>query len=81
MRIEVWQGKPGKRPAWHWHLRAKNGKIVTDADAFPTKANALRAAKSVVRAIIVRLYPKFSTAKTVHFESSQSGDKLIVKWS
>lgn len=59
MRIEVWHGKVGKRQAWFWHLRAKNGKIVTDAESFPSRSHALRAAKALVRSIVKPVSAEF----------------------
>lgn len=77
MRIEVWQSPPRVGDQrWHWHLRANNGRIVTDAESFPTKWHALRAAKTMVRSIVARLDAHLK----ITFESKQSGDKLIVKW-
>lgn len=55
MKIEVWQNTnvTGKKSqTWHWHFKARNGRIIADAEAFPSKANAIRAAKGVVRSLI-----------------------------
>ena len=46
--IEVWKG----RAHWHWHFKSGNGRIVADAENFPSKGNAIRAAKRVVTAVL-----------------------------
>lgn len=54
MHIEVFEGKkigPKSPPRWYWHFASK-GRITADSEAFPTKAHAVRAAKSVVRAVV-----------------------------
>lgn len=54
MRIEVWEGAPSDgRRGWYWHFKARNGKITADSECFPSKSNAMRAAKSVVREVII----------------------------
>lgn len=55
MHIEVWQSPPriGDQ-RWHWHFKSK-GRTVGDAESFPTKANAIRAAKAVVCAVVKRV--------------------------
>lgn len=40
---------------WYWHFRAKNGRITADAEAYASKANAIRAAKAVVKAVVKEL--------------------------
>lgn len=52
MHIEVFQNE--QKTQWHWHFRNK-GRITADAESFPSKANALRAAKAVVKAIQAQL--------------------------
>lgn len=51
MHIEVWKGS-GKQP-WRWD-KVNRGKIVSDAEGFPSKGNAMRAAKAEVRGTIGR---------------------------
>lgn len=48
MHIEVFLGAGGM---WHWHFKNK-GRVTADAEAFPSKANATRAAKSVVAGVL-----------------------------
>ena len=48
MHIEIFQTEPvEKSDPWYWHKNNK-GKITCDSEAFPTKANAVRAAKADV---------------------------------
>lgn len=71
MHIEVFQGSSStdyNRPSWYWHFKNGN-KIVADAEEFPSKANAMRAAKAVVRATIKEYFGympmiEFRSAKT-----------------
>lgn len=43
MHIEIWAGG-GVDPCWYWHFKNK-GRITANAEAFYSKANAIRAAK------------------------------------
>lgn len=52
MRIEVWQGENDQ---WYWHIRSRNGKVVSDSEGFTSKQHAIRAAKACVRGITKRL--------------------------
>jgi uncharacterized protein YegP (UPF0339 family) len=74
MCAEVWEGKRG----FYWHFKGHNGKVTADSEAFPTKGNALRAAKSVVRGV-VNLWP----GKPVYFTvtPSRDGKKTVLRWS
>lgn len=49
---------------WRWHFKSK-GRITADAEAFPSRANATRAAKSVVKAVVkcmpLHMLPEFTT--------------------
>lgn len=54
MHIEVFPSATSYGLEWHWHFRSGNRRIVADAEAFVTKANAIRAAKSVVRSVLTR---------------------------
>jgi uncharacterized protein YegP (UPF0339 family) len=48
--IEVYPGLFAFR--WYWRLKAKNGEIVADgSEAYYSKSNAKRAAKSVVKSL------------------------------
>ncbi len=80
MQIEVWQSPPriGDQK-WHWHFRSK-GRIVSDAESFPTKGNAVRAAKSVVRGVLKRLNTSAFHPDPPRLESSVVGDLTIIKW-
>lgn len=49
MKIEVFVGSNGD---WYWHFRAKNGRVTADAEAYASKANAIRAAKAVVKGVM-----------------------------
>ena len=73
--IEIWQSPPriGDQ-RWHWHLKSK-GRVVTDAESFPSKGNAIRAAKAVVRGII-NAFP----GKEIYFTEEKKGDMTIIRW-
>jgi hypothetical protein len=47
VRIEIWQANE----KWFWHVRASNGRVTSDAESFPSRSNAIRAAKRVVATI------------------------------
>jgi uncharacterized protein YegP (UPF0339 family) len=53
MRVEIIQSKHSGQ--WYWRFKASNGRIIADAESFPTKANAVRAAKGVVRSVLKRV--------------------------
>ncbi len=81
MQIEIWKGR-GKQP-WRWHIRAKNGKVVADAEGFPTRNHARRASIAHVRAII-----KCATKAFAVFEiwypgtiASVKGNVMVIRWS
>lgn len=69
MKIEVWKGKKG----WHWHFRSK-GRVTADSEAFPSKSNAARAAKAVVRGVAKPLYME------PHFEAVADGAITTITW-
>lgn len=71
MRIDVFKGRDG----WHWHFVSR-GRITADSEAFPTKSNAVRAAKAVVRAVV-----KCVNARPVAFTSGAIGTTTIFTWS
>lgn len=50
MHIEIFEGVGG----WYWHFCSK-GRVTADSEAFPSKANALRAAKAVVKGVCKRM--------------------------
>lgn len=58
--------------AWFWHFKNK-GRITADAEPFPTKAHALRAAKAVVTAVLK------PTGAAPHFTAVLSKDTTITK--
>lgn len=73
--IEVWKG----RAHWHWHLR-RNGRIVADAENFPSKGNAMRAAK----AVITGLYDEWglsAVSQCVFYELPDKGDGVTRLWA
>lgn len=72
MKIEVLK-TTGRQP-WHWHFKNK-GRITAAAEAFPSKAHAVRAAKAVVKATLLVAgvgTPKFvtKTLDPTHLELS-----------
>jgi hypothetical protein len=62
MKIQVWErvGDTSGKP-WRWHFINK-GRITYGAEAFPSKAHAIRAAKSVVLAVVkpMGMAPQFN---------------------
>jgi len=86
MHIEIWQSSKesnvdGKNiGSWYWHKRSNNGRIVTDAEAFPTMANAVRAAKAEVRGTIKPcaevLYVDFTSPKFIPKKQC-----WVIRWS
>ncbi len=55
MHIELWQSPPRiADQRWHWHV-TNRGRIVGDAESFPTKQHALRAAQGFIRQVIKRI--------------------------
>ncbi len=65
-------------PKHYWHFKAKNGRIVSDAEAFPTKSNATRAAKACVNAIT---YPFYNQAIEWMATQSKDGKRTILRWA
>jgi len=50
MTLTIYQAADG----WRWRLKASNGRIVADGgEAYRTKANARRAVKRLLAAVIV----------------------------
>ena len=43
--LEYWQSP--KDGQWYWHLKGANGKVVCHGEGHPTKAKAIRAARSI----------------------------------
>ena len=71
MKIEVWKGRDG---SWFWHKAARNGQKTSDAEAFPTKGNAVRAAKMEIRATI-KAYRHYDPAVPVQFTPLTPNEK------
>lgn len=42
---------------WYWQLVSRNGKVTADNEGYPTKSNATRAAKALVRSVVKRVVP------------------------
>lgn len=77
MHIEVWKNERDKTgQPWHWHKR-NQGRITCDAEAFPTKGNAMRAAKADVRQTIK---PFGSRPVMFHAETRPDGGTILT-WS
>lgn len=77
MHIEVWQNPiKGGDQKWRWRFRARNGRITAAAESFPTKSNAMRAAKAVVRGV-VNLWP----GTPVYFTAKERDGKTEIRWS
>ncbi len=80
MHIEVFEGYSltnSADPAWYWHFKARNGRIVADAEAFASRSNAIRAAKNTVKAV----FAPVSGSMKVTFDQHESEGCLVIKWS
>lgn len=76
MHIEVFCGNQGQ---WYWHLKARNGKIIADNEAFASKGNAIRAAKGVVKAVF---RPVSGSMKvTFNQKMNEKDGGYIITWS
>lgn len=51
MAIEIFRGRDG----WHFRLRYDNGRIAASSEAYASHANARRAARDLVKAIVEEL--------------------------
>lgn len=71
MHIEIFKGKR----EWHWHF-VNRGRITADAEGFPSKGNAVRAAKAVVRGVIRAMTPGCIPT----FTASAQGSVTIITW-
>lgn len=75
MHIEIFQLVPiEKEDSWYWHFKNK-GRITADAEAFPTKAHAKRAATAVVTAVF-----KQALLPAPVFETQQLSAVAVVTW-
>lgn len=64
-----------KQP-WRWHFVSK-GRITANNETFPSKANALRAVKGVVKAVVKELIPP----AVVVFSLTENDDGVfILRW-
>lgn len=84
MHIEVWQSPPRiADQLWHWHILSR-GRTVADAESFPTKQHAVRAAQAVVSQIIKRTpngtRPTFRQ-KTTEVDGLGFAVRLQITWS
>lgn len=78
MFIKVFQGEHDT--SWYWHIKAGNGRVIADNEAFPSKANAKRAACNVVRSII-KQYTSIGVQPVVMFgEHPQKDGSLKITW-
>jgi hypothetical protein len=76
MHIEVFLGAgstPGNQQ-WYWRFRNK-GRVTGNNEDFPTKANAVRAAKGVVTAVGKRM------GVVPAFWKETEGTITIIKWN
>ena len=81
MKIQVWQGKSvGAKQSWFWHFRQSNGRVVSDAEPFSSKSNAIRAAKAAVKAIIRPVMPPEIQPITFKTAVGEKGGGIIITW-
>ena len=73
MHIEVFKGSNPK--VWYWHFKNK-GRVTANNEAFPSKSNAIRAAKGVVKAVM----KKGCYVCTPLFVSTEKPDCLEIRW-
>ena len=74
MHIEVFKGSNPK--VWYWHFKNK-GRVTANNEAFPSKSNAIRAAKGVVKAVM----KEGCYVCTPLFVSTEKPDCLEIRWS
>lgn len=77
MHIEVFMGA-GSTPnneQWFWRFRSK-GRVTADAEMFPSKANAVRAAKAVVKGVCKRMLTRAPV-----FWKDQDGGTTLIYWN
>ncbi len=81
MHIELWQSPPRiADQRWHWNIVSK-GRIVGDAESFPTKQHALRAAKGVIRGVIRKIHSvNFSPAPPRYELTSIGTQRFKLTW-
>lgn len=76
MHIEVFSDqakREGVPTKWFWHFKNR-GRITADAESFPSKSNALRAAKAVVIAVAKEM------RQVPHFSGSEKSGITKVTW-
>ena len=83
MHIEVWRSGMGKNfGSWYWRKVASNGRIVTDAEAFPTMAHAIRAAHAEIIGTIKPYRAMWSGGPVEFLERKWNAKKncWIIRW-
>ena len=89
MHIEVWQSSKTKNVddknigAWYWHKVASNGKIVTDAEPFPTMTHAIRAAHAEIVGTIKPYRVTWGAGPVEFLERKWDAKKQcwVIRWS
>ena len=89
MHIEVWQSSKTKNVddknigAWYWHKVASNGKIVTDAEPFPTMTHAIRAAHAEIVGTIKPYRVTWGAGPVEFLERKWNAKKQcwVIRWS
>jgi hypothetical protein len=74
MHIEVFQSEV--TTAWFWHFKNK-GRITANAESFPSKAHAMRAAKATVKAVLKEY---FNYPPTLLFKQHESEGFWVIQW-
>jgi uncharacterized protein YegP (UPF0339 family) len=72
MHARIFQSADGQ---WHWHFKTK-GRITADSESFPSKSNAVRAAKSVVKAVLKPLSVVVQPVFTERVDEKDGGFKI-----
>lgn len=78
MHAEILKGT-GKQP-WRWNLVNK-GRVTANNETFPTKGNAVRAVKSVIKAVVKELYGYPVAIKFTLTADKKRQDVFILKWA
>lgn len=77
MKIEIWEDVGARAQPWRYHFVNK-GRITAAPEQFPTKQNAVRAAKGFITATLkhVGVKPTFELKP-----DKKDPDKLVLTWS
>lgn len=52
MKYEYW--KSTNDDQWHWHLKARNGEVIAQSEAYTTKAMCLKGIQACKRSLFAK---------------------------